>query len=68
MTNRYVNAANTNGERIVAPKEKAERERFWIDRGNCVLLSEGRSDLEWICVNGHYSIVPRQTFRRREAA
>jgi hypothetical protein len=46
--------------RIIPPTDKLERQRFWIERGNQLLIEQGRHDLEWVCRNGSYSIEPRR--------
>lgn len=56
--------------RVVAPSDPAERQRFWIERGNRILWgqepnSKGewptpRYDLEWACSNGSYFLRQRQ--------
>ena len=56
--------------RPLAPKDQAERQRFWIERGNRILWGEEatskgdfltpRRDLEWVCRNGSYAIEPRR--------
>jgi hypothetical protein len=67
MTNRL---AKSDILRMVAPTDKAERQRFWIDRGNRILWGQEptakgdylpvRPDLHWTCINGNYFIEPRQ--------
>lgn len=56
-------------QRVVAPSDPIERQRFWIERGNRILwgqepTSKGdflrpRTDLHWVIRNGSYSIEPR---------
>lgn len=56
--------------RPLTPSDPAERQRFWIERGNRILwgqepTSKGdflhpRTDLQWACVNGSYFIEPRR--------
>lgn len=51
------------------PTDKAERQRFWIERGNRILWGQEpnrkgeylkpRLDLHWVCRNDSYSIEPR---------
>jgi hypothetical protein len=67
MTDR-LNAGQAQS-RIAAPSDPAERQRFWIERGNRILwgqepTSKGeflppRTDLEWVCRNGSYAIERR---------
>jgi hypothetical protein len=67
-TNRLARSEN-QPDRIVPPKDKAERQAFWIARGNRVLWGEEpngkgeyltpRRDLEWRCVDGSYFIDQR---------
>jgi hypothetical protein len=68
MTDRLNSGTTQN--RIVPPSDEKERQRFWIDRGNRILwgqepTSKGdylspRTDLEWVCRDGSYSIEPRR--------
>jgi hypothetical protein len=51
--------AAPSADRITAPKDEAERQRFWIDRGNALLAEQGRDTLHWVCLNGFYKIEPR---------
>lgn len=46
-------------ERMHPPSDPAERQRFWIERGNHLLAKEGRGHLQWVCLNGYYKIEPR---------
>jgi hypothetical protein len=58
------------GSRQLAPKDKAERQRFWIERGNRILWGQEptqkgdylppRLDLEWRCVDGNYFIADKR--------
>lgn len=51
--------AKSNNPGVTAPLDPEERVRFWIDRGNANLWSNGRTDLHWRHSNGHYFIEPR---------
>lgn len=53
-------AAMTDIEIVRPPISENERVRFWIERGNQLLMEQGRDDLHWACVNGHYFIEPRR--------
>jgi hypothetical protein len=46
-------------------EQKAERERFWIDRGNQKLAEAGMGHLHWQCINGNYFIEERMEASRR---
>lgn len=46
-TNRLAKSTAEHGERIIPPKDKAERVRFWLDRGNASLREKGMHHLEW---------------------
>ena len=50
---------SSNPDRIIPPKDPAERVRFWIAHGNESLWAQGRGDLEWVCDNGSYYIRAR---------
>jgi hypothetical protein len=53
--------AKPSGEgRVIAPENEAERQRFWVERGNQHLRELGRINLEWVCRNGNYSIEQRR--------
>lgn len=64
MTDR-LNSGTTKA-RIIPPSDRAERERFWIERGNNLLRNGGmsakgewlapRPGLEWRCKDRHYFI------------
>jgi hypothetical protein len=61
--------AKSDAPPIVAPKGEADRQAFWIERGNRVLWGqepttkgefyEPRHDLRWACKNGNYFLEPR---------
>ena len=59
MTTNRLAGSQDNEPRIIPPKDKDERRRFWIDHGNASLWAQGRGDLEWACDNGNYYIRPR---------
>jgi hypothetical protein len=48
-----------------SPEAKAERQRFWIERGNLKLHEAGMGHLHWQCVAGHYFIEERMEASRR---
>jgi len=48
-----------------SPEQKAERQRFWIDRGNQKLVEAGMTHLHWVCVAGNYFIEERAESHRR---
>lgn len=48
-----------------SPEQKAERQRFWIERGNAALMEAGQHHLHWVCVNGNYFIEERTETMRR---
>jgi len=66
--NPFLNSQSDSSGRVIAPKgmSKAEREQFWIARGNRILWGEEpcqdgsyldpRRNLEWRCKDGHYFI------------
>jgi hypothetical protein len=61
---------NDQSERVFAPagdspEEKAERQRFWLERGNLKLAEAGMGHLHWQCLNGHYFIEERMEASRR---
>lgn len=39
--------------------DKADRQRYWIERGNCNLAEIGKGHLQWVCRNGYYTIEDR---------
>lgn len=58
---------------IQVPSDPAERQRFWINRGNRILWGQeatskgdylNRPEYEWASKDGHYYIVPRGTVGR----
>ena len=60
----------TQGERVIpppgdSPEAKAERQRFWIERGNLQLAEAGMGHLHWQCHNGNYFIEERMEASRR---
>lgn len=48
-----------------SPEAKAERQRFWIERGNLKLAEAGMGHLHWQCVHGNYFIEERAEASRR---
>jgi hypothetical protein len=70
MANPLKLADESGALRVATPKDKAERQRFWIERGNRILWGEEptskgewlppRRDLQWACVNGNYFIEQRR--------
>ena len=69
MANPLKLAAGTVPAHMGAPSGKAERERFWIERGNRILWGQEptgkgdylypRPELHWVCRSGNYSIEAR---------
>ena len=70
MTVDRLNGPTEGKSRNGAPSDPAERQRYWIERGNRILwgqepTSKGdylhpRTDLEWVFRNGSYSIEVRK--------
>jgi hypothetical protein len=48
-----------------SPETKAERQRFWIERGNLKLAEAGMGHLHWQCIAGNYFIEERMEASRR---
>ena len=69
MTANPLKVIDGGSTRVIAPTDRAERQRFWIERGNRILwgqepTSKGdflppRLDLEWRCHDGNYFIAER---------
>lgn len=68
MANKFMR--QPEGEQVFPPKgdseeARAERQRFWIERGNLKLFEAGMGHLHWQCLNGHYFIEERMEASRR---
>jgi hypothetical protein len=67
-TNRL--AVRAKDSALSPPDDKAERQKFWIERGNRILWGreatskgdflEPKPHLHWVCVKDSYSIEPRR--------
>lgn len=65
MTANPLKSHAAQSERIVAPGDKEERIRFWIDHGNSLLVQHGKPHLHWVHFDGHYYIEERAESHRR---
>ena len=70
MTINRLARPSDGAERVTPPSgdsedQKAERVRFWIERGNQKLAEMDKGHLHWVHANGHYWIEERaETYRQ----